>query len=616
MQLPEDDEDNEEQALWIKHSQGQYDDASNGASIDAGNENKRTQPWFLLPASVTVAALGGVLFGYDVGIISGAILLLREEFNLTCIQQELVVTVLLIGGLISSFVGGFFLDQFGRKTTIILNAFLFLIGALVLSFANGFGIFIIGRLILGFAVALSAVGDCVYISEIAPPKKRGLLVSLNELGITLGLLLAYFVNYILIDSKNGWRYMFGISAIPALGQAIGMAFLPKSPRWLLLKGQEEKAMQIAATLWPNLNVRLEIDRMKTSLSREQSYSFLDLFSSKDNMRMRMMIGCSVILFQQLTGQPTVLYYAPVLFKRLGFNMNTSATLATIGLGIVKVVFTMGTLLSVDKLGRRKFLLVGATIMTISLITLSAVTEPFQNGNEQPACHDYIGTQKVHSHLLNVDNNNNRNCTIEHFNNTIIDGIKNKTLTHKKLGNSSSIIKKTLCRNSTKNKTNLRTDHDNDDNDAMGSIPGSVKYTCLFALMLFVIGYAVGYGPMSWLILTEIFPTAIKGRAASVATSVNWGTNIVISLTFLDVLGSLGPFLTFLCYSVIGVVSIIFLYHIVPETKGKSLEEISEHLNERRVKCSTVRCCAEGQMIYVQDDEGDILLNDNEAEDIM
>lgn len=384
------------------------------------------------------------------------------------------------------------MDQFGRKTIIILNAFIFLIGALVLAFANSFPIFIVGRFILGFAVALSAVSDCVYISEIAPPQRRGLLVSLNELGITLGLLLAYLVNYVLIDVDNGWRYMFGISAIPAFGQAIGMFFLPYSPRWLLSKGFEEQSERIAGTLWPNLNPKLEIARLKTSLSREQNYRFLDLFSSKDNMRMRMFIGCGVILFQQLTGQPTVLYYAPVLFKRLGFNANTSATLATIGLGAVKVVFTLGTLLSVDRLGRRTFLLLGAVTMTLSLIILSAVTEPLHNSTSRPACHEYVGTRKVHSHLLPSEQFLH-NCT-QPFNTSISSHNRTTSdnLTHiRNRTNKKSIREKSKpCRNVS------LVDENNSNDFIMNSapIPKYVKYTCLTALMLFVIGYAIGYGP--------------------------------------------------------------------------------------------------------------------------
>ncbi|XP_065670487.1 solute carrier family 2, facilitated glucose transporter member 10 isoform X4 [Hydra vulgaris] len=503
-----------------------------------------------------IASLGGILFGYDIGIISGAMLQLRVEFNLSCLQQEMVVSSLLLGGLIGSLTGGFLLDRFGRKIVIIMNAFFYIIGGLTLTFSGSYSILLIGRFIVGFAVALSAVSDCVYISEIAPMKRRGSLVSLNEFGITIGILLAYLTSFLLITKKDGWRYMFGISCLPAALQAFVMFFLPESPRWLLINGQEKKAQIVITKLWPNCNLANELNNLNKSLECEQNYKFMDLFSSKENLCMRMIIGCGVIFFQQLSGQPTIIYYAPSLFQSLGFSSHVSSSLVTVGLGIVKVVFTFVSLCFIDKLGRRKLLLLGAIIMTLSVITLSVVTEPFQNVKIQKSCgNDQVLTIKKTCFNKSINFHQNFSSLVN----------------QSKLDDSKRILIQDYlnCKN-----TNF-----------VSNYPVAIRYTCLFALMLFVIGYAVGYGPVTWLLLTEIFPTGIKGRAAAVATSLNWGTNIILSMAFLDMIDKLGPFYIFLMYALIGVVSIIFIYHIVPETKFKSLESISFELSKSFINCS-------------------------------
>ena len=256
--------------------------------------------------------------------------------------------MLVAGALCSSLCGGFILDQYGRKPTIIFNAFMFIAGAVVLTAAQSFSVFIIGRFIVGFSVSLSAVSDCIYISEIASSSRRGMLVSMNEMGITLGILLAYLTNYLLVGTPHGWRYMFAISGFPALLQVVGMIFLPESPRWLVSKSREMRAMDVVNAIWPQCDAVQEVEHLKNSVSLESSYRVRDLFGKKENLRVRMLIGCGLVFFLQMSGQPTVLYYAPVLLKNLGYNSDDSATLATVGLGVVKVVFTFISLCSVDR----------------------------------------------------------------------------------------------------------------------------------------------------------------------------------------------------------------------------------------------------------------------------
>jgi len=554
--------DDESSLIPNNNKQNDVEDIQGG---EVPPRHKRRSPTWLLPTASLVASLGGVLFGYDIGIISGAILLIKKEFMLEQFQKEMIVTMLLVGGLFASFTGGFILDRYGRKMTIIMNAFIFLAGAAILTLAPSYYYFVIGRFIVGFAVSLSAVGDCVYISEIAPPHKRGFLVSLNELGITFGILLAYLVNYLFINVPNGWRIMFGISGIPALIQAVSMIFLPASPRWLITKGREAKAEELIQVLWPYLDTKKQLSLLKQSLSTEKNYRFFDLFTNRENLRLRMFIGCGIILFQQLTGQPTVIYYAPTLFQTLGFNGKTSSILATVGLGIVKFIFTFITLSLVDRLGRRTFLLLGALIITVSLITLTAVTQPIAEMHRQTTS---MQEKKFCAETTPPFYNKSSHM--------LDSGVFNSTI------------------------------HEETNNEM---IPDSIKYTSLVALMMFVIGYAIGYGPMSWLILTEIFPTGIKGRAVALASSVNWAANIVTSISFLEVICSIGPFWTFFIYALISVVSVFFLCHFVPETKGKSLEVIGNNLINRKATCRTLRCCTNGHMILIDDDENDWLLDD-------
>eukprot|EP00112_Aurelia_sp_Birch-Aquarium-sp1_P016629 Seg3788.2 transcript_id=Seg3788.2/GoldUCD/mRNA.D3Y31 product="Solute carrier family 2 facilitated glucose transporter member 12" protein_id=Seg3788.2/GoldUCD/D3Y31 len=556
----------------------------------------------LLRLASFVAALGGILFGYDIGIISGALLQLRIHFQLSCSQQEMVVTSLIIGGLLASIVGGHLVDQFGRRKAIIVNSLFFIAGAIA------------GRLILGFAVSLSAIGECIYISEIAPPARRGLLVSLNELGITIGILLAYLVNYLLIKIDQSWRIMFGLSSLPALLQGLAMAFLPSSPRWLVLKKREAEASRVILALWPHCNPGYQVQKIKNSLRKEKDYSVTDLVGKKENMRMRMVIGCGIVFFQQITGQPTVLYYAPAVFQSLGFKSGPSATLATVGLGIVKVIFTSLALLNVDRLGRRLLLLAGVITMTAAVATLSAITQPVHHIKSKHPCdknfigagHTYISDPGYdlisHCHDPNTFLNNTQwkdNSSIVHLYNRNNGSVlhwksdNNRLVLHFKNNNNGSILHSNsdnsglnLHSNNNNNRSFLHWNNRNNrsifyssiDNSSLFSsqqakdsrqnlsdstnsqnctrkhrhikaknvtkYSDSVKYICLIALMTFVAGYAIGYGPMSWLVLTEIFPVGIKGRAVAIATIFNWGTNILISMTFLEIIGKM-MFLTYL-----------------------------------------------------------------------
>ncbi|KAL1452354.1 hypothetical protein MTO96_006272 [Rhipicephalus appendiculatus] len=315
---------------------------------------------------------GGILFGYDSGIISGALLQIRETFDLSCVVQQLVVGSLFLSAFISSFFGGVLVDNLGRKRALLLASALFLSGSALQSLSTGLAMFVTGRFITGFAVSLSTTAQCTYIAEISPAVHRGLLMSLNEVGITVGFLMAYTVNYSFISYENGWQLMFAVATCPALLEMLGTLFLPQSPHFLVLKGRHDEARKVLNVIHGENAASQELNRMQKSLLEEQNYRYRDLFTP--GLRGRMMVGVGLVILQQCTGQTNVIYYAPTLLKHLGFCTNVAATLASVGLGAVKVGAALFALLVLDRLGRRVCLCAGVLLMAISIFALGMLAK--------------------------------------------------------------------------------------------------------------------------------------------------------------------------------------------------------------------------------------------------
>ncbi|XP_031312227.1 solute carrier family 2, facilitated glucose transporter member 12 isoform X1 [Camelus dromedarius] len=347
---------------------------TNGSDRASGG---RHPPWargcgvFTLLSSVT-AAVSGFLVGYELGLISGALLQIRTLLALTCHEQEMVVSSLLVGALLASLVGGVLIDKYGRRAAIILSSCLLGLGSLVLILSLSYTTLIVGRIAIGVSISLSSIATCVYIAEIAPQHRRGLLVSLNELMIVIGILFAYISNYAFANVSHGWKYMFGLVIPLGVLQAIAMYFLPPSPRFLVMKGHEEAASKVLGKLRAISDTTEELTVIKSSLKDEYQYSFWDLFRSKDNMRARVMIGLTLVFFVQVTGQPNILFYASTVLKSVGFQSNEAASLASTGVGVVKVISTIPATLLVDHVGSKTFLCVGSSVMAVSLVTMGTV----------------------------------------------------------------------------------------------------------------------------------------------------------------------------------------------------------------------------------------------------
>jgi sugar porter (SP) family MFS transporter len=444
----------------------------------------RKRPYFIYLIA-SLAGLGGFLFGYDTGAISGALLFIKNDFALSIFEQELTVAILLLGATMSALFAGAIADAFGRKKTIILSAAIFFVAALLMALAPNFETLIVGRFFVGVAIGIASLSVPMYVSELSPPKIRGVCVALNQLMVTIGILSAFGVDYWFSHSQD-WRTMLGLSAIPALALFISMFFLPETPRWLLSKGRKDQAMDIFKRIGSS---QKEIEKALSQIQLRTHIKFNDykkLFNP--TIRRAVYAGVFLAIFQQITGINTVIYYAPTILSTAGQQSDTTALLSTIGIGTVNVLMTIVALLFIDSWGRRPLLLIGTSIMVISLAFLGfASASP---GAEQWITWIYNGS-----------------------------------------------------------------------------------------LFLYIAGFAIGLGPIAWLFISEAYPQDVRGVAMSCATLANWGTNFLVSMTFLSILQGIGPSYTFLLYAGIGVLTVIFVYRCIPETKGKTLEEIQSFWKE-------------------------------------
>jgi SP family galactose:H+ symporter-like MFS transporter len=428
-----------------------------------------------------ISGISGMLFGYDTGVISGAILFIKQDFALQPFMQELIISGVLIGAIIGAFIGGSLADRYGRRRMILIAAIIFAGGAIGTSLSMDVITLITGRIIVGIAIGMASFIAPLYISEMSPPKIRGSLVSFNQLFITIGIVISYLVDYAL-SPINGWRYMLGLAAIPAIVLLIAMIFMPSSPRWLVTEGMMNKARSTLIRVRNIDNVNDELNEIVTSLNKQKG-GRKELFNPL--IKPAMIVGVSLAIFQQVTGINTVIYYAPTIFEFAGFESSAAAIFATVIVGIVNVGFTIVAIILLDRLGRRKLLLLGLAGMSSMLIMLGIVFF-------LPSLLNQLGTLAA------------------------------------------------------------------------------------IGLMAYVAFFALGLGPVFWLLISEIYPLKVRGLAMSIVTEANWGSNFIIALTFLTLVQLLGKSGTFWLYAIVGIAALIFTYSYVPETKGRTLEDIEEH----------------------------------------
>ena len=428
-----------------------------------------------------IAALGGLLFGYDTGVISSALPFLKNEFHLSVLMQGVLTATALGGAALGAIVAGDLSDRFGRKPVILVVAVIFLVGALVSAAATVMSVLLIGRALVGIGIGVTSMLTPMYLAETAPKERRGALVSLNQLMITTGILASYIVGYLLAGQAN-WRWMLGLGALPGAVLFVGMLPLPESPRWLAGHGRLDAARESLLVLrGRNSDVSEEFAELRSDLQQDSRQARVAKFTAL-RLDRPLIVGIGLAVFQQITGINTVIYFAPAIFKAAGLGSDASTILATAGIGAVNVLVTLLAIRLIDHVGRRVLLLVGLAGMATSLAVLG------------------LGF--------------------------LIGG----------------------------------------GGQALGWITA-------LSLASYVGFFAVGLGPVFWLLISEIFPLAVRGRGISAATFANWASNLGVALTFLLLIDRLGPAGTFFTYAVMSVAAWVFTNALVPETKGKSLEQI-------------------------------------------
>ena len=311
----------------------------------------------------TAAALGGLLFGFDTGVISGAIHFIKIEFNLNAYQEGFAVSNLMIACVIGALFAGPIADWTGRKKVLILCAVLFTISTILSALPRSFTELVIARFIGGMGVGMASVVSPMYIAEISPAKIRGRLVALNQLAIVVGILLSYLSNWLLVDTGiNNWRYMLVAEILPAITFLVGLFFIPESPRWLTKEGLEKEALDVLNVVAGAANADHELQEVKKSLAEKRT-SLKELLHP--SLRRVLIVGILFSLFAHITGIDTIIYYGPIIFLESGFKTD-SALLASVMIGITNLIFTFVGMAMVDKAGRKLLLLVGLAGMGISM----------------------------------------------------------------------------------------------------------------------------------------------------------------------------------------------------------------------------------------------------------
>ena len=322
--------------------------------------------YFYLYICALIASFGGLLSGYDTGVISGALLYVNQSFEINSYMLGLLVSSVSIGAVFGAFVNGFFVDKIGRRKTLLLTAFLFFIASVFCFLSQNITELIISRMIIGLAVGIVSFCGPLYLSEISPKEKRGQIVSLHQLAITFGILFSYLTNYLCANLESNWRVMFLIGVVPAFILFFGLMFQKDTPRWYVIKKRYDDAKKILELVGCSKNIEYEIQNISATLNKEEKIKF------NKKLIMPFVIGLGIMIIQMTTGINAIIYYAPTIFKMIGFSSNQDALFITIFIGLINFLMTFVAIILVDKIGRKPLLYIGLSGMLISLVVLSGV----------------------------------------------------------------------------------------------------------------------------------------------------------------------------------------------------------------------------------------------------
>lgn len=428
-----------------------------------------------------VAALGGLLFGFDTAVISGTLNFIQLYFRLSEAGLGWTVSSLLFGCMFGVAIAGKMGDRFGRRKVLMFAAFLFLLSAVGSALSTSLLMFVTARLTGGLAVGMASILSPMYIAEISPAEYRGRLVSLNQLAIVTGILIAFFTNYLLVGTgENNWRWMLLVMAAPALLLFFCLFFVPESPRWLVARNKDESAFDVLVKTTGGDLARKELDEIRQTLQNHEKAGYRELLAP--SIRPILWVGIILAVFQQITGINTIMYYAPKIFAQIG-QSNDTALLQTIAIGGTNLVFTVIAMLFIDRFGRKFLILTGSMGMTMMLAGLSLL---------------YFFEE------------------------------------------------------------------------ATGML-----------VLIFILGYiaffAASLGPALWVVVSEIFPNRLRSKGMSVAVIALWVAASIVAIVFPIMLEALSGAVTFMIFALICMINFWYVLKFVPETKGKTLEELEKEL---------------------------------------
>ena len=518
------------------------------------------RPHYALYCAVIVS-LGGFVFGFDASVISGVVGAVSTEFNLTPIQSGFVVAAPTLSGLFGTMIVGPLSDALGRKKVLQCIAFLYVLSALASAFATSYLMLVAARAVGGIAFTSLMIAP-IYIGEISPAPLRGKRVSINQLNIVVGLSAAYFTNYFILNlsdsgaawvqsigmDEHAWRWMLGLEILPALVFFLALFAIPDSPRWLMLKGRQQEAERVLAKLVPGEQVAAELDLIAHSSATETESLWArigDIFGPK--MRLALIVGLILAVAQQITGINAIFFYAPTIFEQSGIGTNAAFAQAVL-VGVINVVFTVFAMVLIDKWGRKPLLMLGLSGIAISMTICSygfskatyelteqsvAAIEKLDgvNGSFEPASLRSMVGKTYHSDI--------------EFKSALRAIIGDKAARDFE----SDLIKNAISMNAT---------------------------LILLGILGFVASFAISLGPVMWVLFSEIFPNQLRGVAISFVGLANSMVSFFVQLLFPLELGAFGAALTFFSYGAFAVIGLVLVVWLLPETKGKTLEQL-EHV---------------------------------------
>ena len=502
---------------------------------------------FYVIRTALIVALGGFLMGFDASVISGVVGFIETEFSLTKAQLGFSVASLTLTATLAMMLAGPIADRYGRKPVLYAAAVLYAISAIGSAFAPSFAVLVIARMIGGLGVGASLIIAPMYIAEIAPPEMRGQMVSFNQLNIVIGITVAFFSNYLILQWLDGagesWRWMLGVETLPAILYFVGLLFVPNSPRWLLMKGRRDEALPIMQMAVGNVAAVQELDEIQKSMAEDaaaEKGGLKDLFSP--SLRLVLTIGIVIGIIQQATGINAVFFYAPTIFEQSGIGTD-AAFVQAIFVGVINLVFTLLAIAFIDRLGRRPLLvggLIGITL-AMALLAYGFGQATYTLGDEAAAIVEDAALAPSITAIVGQ---------------TYESDVAFKAALAEAIGPEAATLYEGafLAEAADLNPTLI-----------------------LLGILGFVASFAISLGPVMWVLFSELFPNWIRGLAISFVGLINSAVSYLVQQVFPVELAALGAATTFAIFGVVAAIGLVFVWFVVPETKGKSLEELEAEL---------------------------------------